>query len=653
MLASLKPITSNRKNLTHHNPLAIKIFGFILSTLVLLSACKAQDNNLATNQASSDKIITNIAFQPVPLATTIDEIKSMRVSQQLTVTYEDNSRKIFPLEFKQLIAMGDKIGSHTFGMLVDARGNPLTEKDGSFNISQNPDGNSFIKTGGKNYLITHMESHPGILYKTTLELCDSDLKVIETAVVDLSKIDGSIINCASTKTPWNTHIGGEEDYSLNGIFSDSKSPFYMQCEIQNRVYTGAIVDGKQTYYCKYIQSMQNYLDDADIDRNNGYNGKIFTPYNYGYSIEVKINPDGSTQTARHYVTGKYTPELAIVMPDKKTVYMTDDGTAKGFWKFVSDLKLEDFNDNWQGTLYAAKVHQLSAKNGGEFNLSWIKLGHASDNQIHNIVKSKTKITDIFEVMKPSHKHQCEADFKLIYEDDMLECLRLKPGKALAAAFLESRKYAAYLGATIEFRKEEGITYSAKHNKLYLAMSSIDKSMQDNYQEMETSNDIRLPANPCGGVYELSLDDDYSVNHMKALFTGTPLKTGAPLSDQNYCDPNKIANPDNISTLGSDHIIVSEDSIMHLNNMSWAYNILTAEKTRIASLPIGAEVTGVANAVVGDQAFLIINQQHPFKDMPVNRAYQKVFPELFENSTKENLTATIGYIKGIPKDVFVE
>ncbi|MCA0291319.1 MAG: hypothetical protein KDB28_11355 [Tetrasphaera sp.] len=38
-----------------------------------------------------------------------------------------------------------------------------------------------------------------------------------------------------------------------------------------------------------------------------------------------------------------------------------------------------------------------------------------------------------------------------------EYLKLKPDMAKAAAFLETRRYAAYLGATTEFNKFEGTT----------------------------------------------------------------------------------------------------------------------------------------------------------------------------------------------------
>jgi hypothetical protein len=41
----------------------------------------------------------------------------------------------------------------------------------------------------------------------------------------------------------------------------------------------------------------------------------------------------------------------------------------------------------------------------------------------------------------------------------------------AAAFLESRRVAAMMGATTEFEKEEGITYSSKHNKVSSTMQN--------------------------------------------------------------------------------------------------------------------------------------------------------------------------------------
>ena len=49
---------------------------------------------------------------------------------------------------------------------------------------------------------------------------------------------------------------------------------------------------------------------------------------------------------------------------------------------------------------------------------------------------------------------------------------LQPGMEKAAAFLETRRYAAYKGATTEFSKWEGITYDSKRNVLYTSMSAV-------------------------------------------------------------------------------------------------------------------------------------------------------------------------------------
>jgi hypothetical protein len=46
----------------------------------------------------------------------------------------------------------------------------------------------------------------------------------------------------------------------------------------------------------------------------------------------------------------------------------------------------------------------------------------------------------------------------------------------AAAFLETRRYAAMQGATTEFEKQEGITLAERYNQLYFAVTRIGKGM---------------------------------------------------------------------------------------------------------------------------------------------------------------------------------
>ena len=598
---------------------------------------------------SASTLVSSIKFAPIAISANDTEKQNMRISNKLTVTYDDGHTKEYPLTYKTLMKMGDKIGNGIIGQMTDKDGKPILKADGSYDISDGPDGNSIINVGGKTYLVTHMEERPGELYETEIKEGNGELKAIDTKPVDLSAMGGTIINCASSKTNYGSHLGGEEDYSLNSRYADKNSPFYVDCALDG---SSNDVDGKFNYFCNYVDQMNKYLGDKDINKSNGYNGSTFTPYNYGHIVEVQPQVDGSTKSAKHYVTGRYTPELAKMMPDDKTVYMTDDGTAKGFWKFVSDKKIEDFAADWEGTLYAAKATQTSSANGGKFDLSWIELGHANDSEIKDMVDSKIKLTDIFNIEKPDANGTCTtAGFTPVYEDSKVECLQLKSGKEKEAAFLETRKYAAYKGATIEFRKEEGLTYNPEKNVLYVAMSAVDKSMQDNYKGKEPINDIRVPKNSCGAVYEVALDPMYNGTSMQAIVNGKPLQAGEQYADEYACDPDNIANPDNIKYLGHDILFIGEDTTKHVNNMGWAYNTEKRIMTRIASLPIGAEVTGVDKGVVGDKGVLMVDAQHPFQDNPEAADGSKPNSKLIENATDEQLKAIIGYIDGMPADIF--
>lgn len=50
---------------------------------------------------------------------------------------------------------------------------------------------------------------------------------------------------------------------------------------------------------------------------------------------------------------------------------------------------------------------------------------------------------------------------------------MQPGAEKWAAFFETRRYAAYLGATTEFSKWEGLTFSPSRSKIYTAMTESE------------------------------------------------------------------------------------------------------------------------------------------------------------------------------------
>jgi len=182
-----------------------------------------------------------------------------------------------------------------------------------------------------------------------------------------------------------------------------------------------------------------------------------------------------------------------------------------------------------------------------------------------------------------------------------------------AAFLETREYAKKMGATAEFRKMEGVAYDKKNNKIYIAMSSIDKSMSD--QE----GDIQLAENKCGIVYEAELDSNYSISNLKPVVVGGPydksVKSTVISGFKDRCDVNNIANPDGLYADKHGNLWISEDTSNHTNNALWRWD--GKDLKRFATVPTGAEITGI---IVTDNDDVLFNVQHPsaMSKYPYNR-----------------------------------
>ena len=104
-----------------------------------------------------------------------------------------------------------------------------------------------------------------------------------------------------------------------------------------------------------------------------------------------------------------------------------------------------------------------------------------------------------------------------------------------AAFLESRAYAASMGATAEFRKMEGTIIDEANMKLYMSITEVNRSMAD------SEGAIQLQENNCGLVYVGDLDAEYNVTELRPLVVGGPFDAAT-----NTCNPDSIANPDNLA-----------------------------------------------------------------------------------------------------------
>jgi len=498
---------------------------------------------------------------------------------------------------------------------------------------------------------------------------------------------GLWIPCAASKSAWNTFIGSEEyeadqwNFDMHAI-----NPLAFPLDFSNG---------------NLVQAFQTKFGDATA-----------RPYDYGYVTETTVNQAGVTTAVKHYATGRWARELIQVMPDGKTYYSGDDSKSTILFMGVADRP----NDLSAVTLYASRFIQTSPKSptankapgeagavaGAELGagtLEWIRLGHGTDAGIKAIIDAGTKSTDIFDIALETAAgvlpvavpgvvgtgvagavtavDMVNAGYKRVFDyyhrhtKGKAEWLRLKLGMAQAAAFLETRRYAVWLGATSEWTKMEGVTMNAANKKAYIAISYQYDSMADGV------GDIQMGLLESGNTYELSLASNVvdrsgiainsawvatslaAIPELKGLdnaFAAAPAAHKRIASAQgNLCKNSNVANPDNLKFSAAYRtLFIGEDSNCHVNNFVWAFNVDTRKLSRILSIPMGAEATGLM-AVDNMNGFAYIGSsyQHP-GDKGVGKppvamvaAVETANPTFAE---ERNRSGGIGYLhfKGMPK-----
>jgi secreted PhoX family phosphatase len=331
---------------------------------------------------------------------------------------------------------------------------------------------------------------------------------------------------------------------------------------------------------------------------------------------VTVRRDGSTTVEKHYALGRIARELVDVQADLRTAYMGDDGNYTGLFMFVADRA----RDLSKGTLYAARWTQTSAESGGAADLSWIRLGHAGNREIAAMVDGGITFSQIFDV---SNADPMDPTFTKVRTYTGTEWLRLKPGMEKAAAFLETRRYAALLGATTEFSKMEGVTHNARDPKAYVVISRVEAGMLD--VASDPANDVRVARNDGGAIYEMDLADgqtDTAGRPIRSRYVATNMASipellggwmgGTRDAEGNRCVQDKVCGGDNIKySEAMRTLFIGEDTSRRNNNYVWAFNLDTRKLSRILSVPMYAEATGlevVENA--NGFAYVMSNFQHP-------------------------------------------
>ncbi len=523
----------------------------------------------------------------------------------------------YPIGFHVLA----RAGEDGFGTVYDLAGEPLEERCNELDF------NALFEAEGRFWLTSHFECTPGAIYLSeVVQHDDGNLEVKRSSPVDFNDLGGLYNPCAGQITPWGTHLASEE-YEPDA----SEEPTSVE-----------------THGWDYLAWSRMKKAAA---------GKPLDPYRYGWVPEIAVvTPEGGTRTVKHMSMGRFSHEIAYVLPDRRTVYLSDDGRGSGLFLFVAD----EPGDLASGALYAARFHQRSADKGGSGTIQWVHLGKASDAMVAGWIEAGVRFADMFERRRPE-RGACPPGFRFVDQDGTEECLKLAepsarfPNPALMASRLETRRYAGYLGATTEFEKGEGITYDPALGVVYVAFAKIGGRMVDEEGRAEGQDHIRLPENPCGAVWAgytrdgqrdtggTPIDSAHVIHTFRSFVKGTPIEADA---HGNTCLPVGPANPDNIVFLpGYDLLMIAEDTKRHAVASLWALSTRNATMRRVMVAPRYGEITGLHWIPdLGGRGYLTVAVQHPWHKESLDGSEA----ELPEGVTEEHKRSVVGYLGPFPK-----
>ena len=575
---------------------------------------------------------------PAAMATT-------SVASSLEITYTDGSRQSYALAYQPFFTSGDLVPDGQGGVVVsggyfDRANQAIMDRSVPGKVRQLfsdcPDGTSLLQLpkatvagirGKAVFAVVQFEYTTRSLDNTdpnglpcpiavlTLDQDPSTgkLSLVKYHNVDTSKVHGLWNTCGASLSPWNTHLSSEE-YEPDAPFA-AQEPWFRGFS-------------------------KNWRGDA----------LLVNPYHYGHLPEVTVHPDGSGTVKKHYCMGRISHELIQVMPDQRTALMGDDATNSGLFMFVAD-KAQDLS---AGSLYVAQVgpgFSINPRDAGA-SIRWIHLGHASSAEIEHLANTLTP-EDIMTVRK---KDPQDASFTRIFVSGKANWVKLKPGMEKAAAFLETHRYAYLVGGSLGFTKMEGTTVNVRDKIAYSAMQNLQDSMVRNGKGWTAASGIALDGPVVsGGIFAHTLtggqrdlagkaiDSEWVPTQTRALLIGQDMPTDAL---GNTANPDHIANPDNLKFSEKMRtLFIGEDSSTHVNNFVWAYNVDTHQLSRLMSMPVGAEATGLG--VVDDLngwTYITANFQHPGDWLPaLHDKVQAMLDPLVRANYKDRFGAAVGYL----------
>jgi secreted PhoX family phosphatase len=623
----------------------------------MLAGCGGDDDSPVTTAPTPPVTTTPpavtlsaVSFSSMAAPSLVDAaaMATTSVGSTMSVSFSDSSKLDFKLSYQPFFITGDMVPNGSSGTILaggyyDINNKPIMDttvagKDRQF-FSDSPDGTSLLTvpnarvTGVKGntvFAVVQFEytsfaqdgktdmygKLPSPIAVLTLDQDPGTgkLGLVKYHNVDTSSVNGLWITCGASLSPWGTHLSSEE-YEPNAFT--------------------AATDAQFKGFSKSLY--------GDETRAN--------PYNYGHLPEVTINADGTASIKKHYCMGRISHELVQVMGDNRTVLMGDDATNSGYFVFVADKE----KDLSSGTLYVARVGAGFSvdPSAAAAPLTWIRLGSATSDEIRSLAAS-IKPTDIMDVKTTD---PLDTSYTRVAANGRVEWLKLKPGMEKAAAFLETHRYAALVGASMGFTKMEGTTVNLKDKIAYSALANCNGSMVAGNALNVPGNGISIPKLlTAGAVMALNLkggqkdsagatiDSEWMPVDTRALLIGEDI-TADLLG--NTANPDRIASPDNLKFSEKMRtLFIGEDSGNHVNNFLWAYNVDTRQLSRILSVPAGAESTGL-HAVddINGWTYIMSNFQHPGDWGGIHANVKTTLDPLVRANYKDKFGAAVGYLTG--------
>jgi secreted PhoX family phosphatase len=605
----------------------------------VLAACGGGSDAATLSRVSFSSMAAPSLANAAAMATTT-------AGSVMSVTYSDASQLDFKLAYQPFFVTGDLVADGKGGKVLaggyyDINNQPIVDTTVAGKVRQffsdSPDGTSLLTVpnakvagvkGNTVFAVVQFEYTtwaqdgktdmygrlPSPIAVLTLDQdpASGKLALVKYHNVDTSGVNGLWITCGASLSPWGTHLSSEE-YEPNAYLASGDAQFK-------------------------AFSKNLYGDETKAN-----------PYHYGHLPEVTVNADGTASIKKHYCLGRISHELVQVLPDNRTVLMGDDATNSGYFVFVADKE----KDLSSGTLYVAKVgagFSLDPAAAGA-PLSWIKLGSATSDEIRGLAATLKPL----DVMDVKTADPLDATYTKVAANGRIEWLKVRPGMDKAAAFLETHRYAALVGASMGFTKMEGTTVNAKDKVAYSALQNCQSSMVAGNALNMPGNGISIPkALVAGAVMALNLkggqkdtlgaaiNSEWMPADTRALLIGEDIAADAL---GNTANPDKVANPDNLKFSEKMRtLFIGEDSSQHVTSMLWAYNVDTKQLSRILAVPAGGESTGL-HAVddVNGWTYIMSNFQHAGDWGAIHGNVKTTLDPLIRANYKDKFGAAVGYL----------